>query len=132
MCAFLDSVSKFNFVWAILILNHNCDGQRRSQAFLGRVFKMLPLLSECARPRAQQLPQFSLTGNHENPFPHRESLWPGTATLRILKTRTSRFLNMRSRLNWLASIWWTSGCSRLRYAGCSPGFAEKGQNETQS
>ena len=42
--------------------------------------------SECARPRAQQLPQILPGGNHAAAPLQRESLWPGTATLRLLKT----------------------------------------------
>ena len=48
------------------------------------------LRPECARPRAQRLPQLNLAGICEGLSLHRALLWPGTATLRILKTRPSR------------------------------------------
>ena len=51
---------------------------------LVRVFKML---SECARPRAQQSPPPVPMENNETFSFRRASLWPGTATLRILMTR---------------------------------------------
>ena len=51
---------------------------------LAHVFKML---SECARPRAQQLPPPVPTENNETLSFRRASLWPGMATLRILMRR---------------------------------------------
>lgn len=43
------------------------------------------LVSECARPRAQQPPQFFPNENHLASLLRWESLWPKTATLRRLK-----------------------------------------------
>ncbi len=40
---------------------------------------------ECARPRAQRLAFSMAVGNCEKRSPGRELLWPGTATLRIVK-----------------------------------------------
>jgi hypothetical protein len=44
---------------------------------------------ECARPRAQQQSNCGSAINHRKPSVASMLLWPGTATLRILKTRLS-------------------------------------------
>ncbi|NOS70472.1 MAG: prepilin-type cleavage/methylation domain-containing protein [Verrucomicrobia bacterium] len=44
-------------------------------------------VTECAPPRAQQSPQSKLAGNGEQPSLWRALLWPGTATLRMVKPR---------------------------------------------
>ena len=61
------------------------------------------VLPECARPRAQQQSNCEIAINYRKPSILSSLLWPGTATLHILKTRPRPFIKMLLFVLWFVA-----------------------------